>query len=360
MESSLYSEFVTKFFAKLVTSVTELLNEKHTTQLPYLYKQYLTPDFTADSRWVSILAKYNRVAADVVALDSELPLKSRDVIETASGDIPKLGLKLYLTEKQMKDIDSMIAQRLPINTVINKIFQDTPKVIESIYERIEDIFLSELSTGVGLSARNNGTGVRIDMHYLPENQFGVSTIWGGNPTTCKPISDLERVFDKASADQNNITDIFADDTWLKGFYKADEVKSVFAFASGFVGSNIPDLSLEQATSVLKTKFGVNFHRVNRSIKTEINGIQIPHKPWANGVCALTCDSTLGSLIWTNVAESTRPVSGVSYQTTDDFILVSKYSSNDPLREFTSSQAMCCPVINNVNRIYTLNSTQIQA
>ena len=113
MEKSLYLEYTQRFFPQLVISIIERLNEKRANQLPYMYKTLLTPDFSADGRWSSILAEYNRVAADVVSLDSELPLKTRDSIETASGEIPKLGMKLYLTEKQMKDIDAMIAQNMP-------------------------------------------------------------------------------------------------------------------------------------------------------------------------------------------------------------------------------------------------------
>ena len=144
MEKSLYFELVQKYFPQLVTSIVERLNEKRTAQLPYLFKERLIPSFSADGRWASVLAEYNRVAADVVALDSELPLKSRDSIETANGEIPKLGMKLYLTEKQMKDIDSMIAQGLPINRVLNKVFNDLPRCIEGVWERVEDMFLSGL------------------------------------------------------------------------------------------------------------------------------------------------------------------------------------------------------------------------
>jgi hypothetical protein len=73
----------------------------------------------------------------------------------------------------------------------------------------------------------------------------------------------------------------------------------------------------------------------------------------------TCDDMLGSLVWTNTAEATRPVGAVQYQTVEDYILLSKYSKNDPLREFTSSQAMVIPIIDNVDRIYTLNSKEVQ-
>lgn len=362
MEQSLYFEYVKKYFPMLVVSIIERLNEKRTNQLPYLYKQLLTPDFSADGRWASILAEYNRVAADVVALDSELPLKSRDSIETANGEIPKLGMKLYLTEKQMKDIDSMIAQGLPINTILNKIFNDLPRCIEGVWERIEDMFLSELSTGVGLSTRNNGTGVRVDVGYLTANKFGASVLWEGNAETATPLKDMQKVFDKALEDQNVITDIWMDDSALRGFYQSKEVREQFAFDNQVVvpnGGSVPTLDFEKAGKILQTKWGVTLHRVARKIKTELNGVKNSHSPWQVGMVVFTCDETLGSLVWTNTAESTRPVSGVEYQTADEFILLSKYSKNDPLREFTSSQAMVIPIINNVDRIYTLDSKTVQ-
>lgn len=357
MEKTLYGAYVDKFFPNLVTSIVERLNGENRTTLPYLYKQLLEPAFSADGRWASILAEYNRVAADVVALDSELPLKSRDTLEHISGDIPKLGLKKYLTEKQMKDIDAMIAQNLPLNLVLTKIFDDVRPVIEAVYERLEDIFLSELSSGVGVSARNNGTGVRIDMGFLTKNQFHATTTWTGNESTALPLDDIQAVFDQALEDNNVITDMWADDIWLKAFYKNAQVRNQFAFNSGISlasGASVPVLDFEKAAAIVDKKWGVTLHRVARKIKTEINGKKQSHNPWASGVCTFTCDPILGSLVWTTVAEQTRPVTGVDYQNADEYILVSKYSTNDPLREFTSSQAMAIPVLNNVDRIYTIN------
>ena len=358
MEKSLYFDYIQKKFPAFITAVVERLNEKNQKSLPYLYKDLLTTDFSADGRWASVLAEYSRVAADVVALDSELPLKSRDTIETASGDIPKIGMKLYLTEKQMKDIDSMLAQRLPINNIVQKIFNDTPRCIEGVWERIEDIFLSELSSGVGLSERNNGTGVRIDMGYYNDHKFGVAALW--DSPSAKALDDLQKIFDKALDDNNTITDMWADDYFLKNFYKNEQVRQQFAFNMGFVGNNIPVLSFEQAADAVKRKFGATLHRVARKVKTEINGSKVSHNPWQEGVAAFTCDEKLGKLVWTTTAEETRPVNGVMYQKADEYILMSKYSTNDPLREFTSSQAMAVPVLDNVDRIYTIDTKTVTA
>jgi len=62
-----------------------------------------------------------------------------------------------------------------------------------------------------------------------------------------------------------------------------------------------------------------------------------------------------------LAEKKHPVAGVSYETANEFILVSKYRVNRPsLREYTTSQARVVPVITNVDKIFTLDSKTLQA
>lgn len=358
MEQSLYADYVRTFFPALVTSVVEKLNDKTRQSLPYLYKGLLTPEYTSDSRWSSILARYNRVSADVVALDSELPVKSRDSIEVVTGDIPKIGMKMYLTEKQMKDVAAMIASRRPEAQIVDKIFTDLPRVIEGVYETIEGIFLSELSSGVGVAPRSGGVGVRVDMKFYDANKFGVTRKWAED-TSANALDDLQRVFDKAMDDGNVITDVYADDAFLKAFYSNEQVRQQYAFNQGFVGDKIPVLDLEKAQEVVRRKWGAQLHRVARKIRSELNGVRESGEAWAKGVAAFTCDQRLGSLVWTDLVESSRPVPNVTYQTADEFILVSKYAQTDPWREFTSSQAMVVPVLNNVDRIYLLDSATVQ-
>lgn len=344
-----------------MTAIVERLNEKNQTTLPYLFKTLLRPRFSADGRWSSIRAEYTRVAADIVALDSELPLKSRDVIETAQGFIPKMGMKLYLSEKQMRDIDTMIAQNLPFQRVVDAIYEDTPRCIDSVWERIEDIFLSELSTGIGLSARNTGTGVRIDMNFYDANKFGVSKLWDAADST--PLDDIQKIFDKALDDMNAITDVYLDDDALNALYKNSQLRSQYAFNQGIATSGssvIPILDYAKVADIFRTKWGINTHRVARKIKTEVNGVKQNHSPWQKGTLSFVCSDVVGDLVWTNVAEATRPVTGVNYQSVDEYILLSKYSKEDPLREFTSAQAMVLPILNDVDRIYLLDSRTVQA
>ena len=255
----------------------------------------------------------------------------------------------------------MIASGQPMERVVQRIFQDLPWAIQAVYERIEDIFLSELSTGVGLSARSNGTGVRIDVKYKAENQFDCLTAaWAANPTTATPVEDIQQVFDKADEDGNVITDIYLDDFALRALYKCDEMKQKYAFLSDFSGNDIPSLNFTKLSEVFEDEWNVTLHRVNRKIRTELNGVQATHNSWAQGRLVFVCDADVGDLVWTDTVEMTNPVAGVVYETADEFILASQYAKNDPWREFTSSQAMVVPIINSVDRIYTLDSKTVSA
>lgn len=359
-ELTLYPEYIDRYFPQTVISIVELLNEKRNQNEVFLYKSLLNPTYTEDTKWSSITGKYAHVAADVVAMDSELPLKSRGSMETAHGDIPKIGMKLYLTETEMKEIDAMRARQVNVETIARKIFADTATCIAGVQSRLEDIFLSELSTGVGLTTRNNGTGVRIDVGFLDANKFGVASLWDSNPNPGNALDDLQKVFDKAAADENQITDVYLDDVAIKALAKNPQFKEQYAFDQNFVGSNIPNLNNEKVASVFRSYFGVEMHRVFKPIKTELDGKKDNHNPWKQGVLAFTCDKKLGDLVWTNVAENNHRVPSVAYEIADNYILVSKYSTNDPLCEFTSSQAMAVPVLNNVDRIYLLDSKEVVA
>lgn len=359
-EKSLYFQLADRYVPQLVTSTVELLNGKDADSLPYLYQRMLRATFSADGKWASLVAKHTRVKADIVALDSELPLKSRDSIERLNGDIPKMGMKYYLSEKQMKDIDNMMANAsISERTIVEKIFEDVPHCVQGIYEELEDIFQSLLSSGIGLAHNDVGQGIRLDMGFYDENKFGVVKAWSA--ADADAIKDIDKVFKKAKKDGNRITDIYVDDTWLDAFENNAAVRALYGFQQGYAGSTLaPVLDEEQAASVIRRKWKCNLHLVDRRIIAEANGEREDFSAWANGVASFVCSEVVGDLVWTTCAEMTRQVPGVTYQVANEYILVSEYSTNDPLREYTSSQAMVVPVLNNVNKIYLLDSTELVA
>lgn len=354
MNPSLFLAYVQKYFPNYVASVSESLNGRSMTNLiPFLFAQLLIPKFTADSRWQAVSALYNGIAADVIALGSETPLKSRDSINTYTGELPKIGTKRSLNEVEMKNIDAMIAQNRPIDEIVNRIFADVPFVINAVDERLEDIFLSMLSTGKGVATNNVDISVEFDMHFLSGNKRGCSLAFSNSSAT--PITDIDtKIIDKADADGNVIRFCYADDTALRAMYGNSEVRGLFGFQNNFPGTT-PSLSFEQLRSLFDSKWGIELRRVSRNTRTEVNGKQSTHKAWKDGNMTFTCDERVGDLVYTSTAEETRPVAGVAYQKANNYTLVSQYSEQEPLMEYTKSQAMAVPVINNVERIYTLDT-----
>jgi hypothetical protein len=366
MEKSLYANWVDKYFKGVVIKSVETLNGKNSDQsLSYLFKTMLRKEYAPSGKWETINALNTRVSADYVAMDSSLPLKRRDSIRKASGDIVKSGMELWLNEKQLTDIDTMIAQKIAENDILAKLFQDTPRVVSGIYELNEKSFLEGLSTGVTVidDTENVGTGVRLDYGYLDANKFGISVLWDN--AGAKPLNDIRQALNKAKADGNSIAYVYMDDVTFDNFANTTQVKEYFAFSIGFIGSSaiVPPPTLEKINAALKadSRYRFQITIVDRKVINEKNGVRTVITPWSAGKVILTNSPQVGVLAYARLAEQNHPVQGVSYQTAEDYILVSKYRQNKPsLAEFTTSQARVVPVICNVEQIYQIDANLVTA
>jgi hypothetical protein len=363
MEPSLFTAWVAKYFKPLVAKVVEKINGTKTPQT-YLHKTMLRKEYSPTLKWSSINVDGSTVAADVVAMDSPLPLKKRDTISKADGDIPKLGMKLALNERTMTDLDILTnSPGTQESTIVAKLFQDTAKCITGIYEVIELMFLQALSTGVTLIAdtANVGLGIRVDFGYKASNKFGAAVVWSNANST--PITDFNRIKDVADANGDTITTVMTDSFALNNMLKSAELKQAYAGSIGIAvntSSVLPTPNLAQAQAFILGQWGWTLKIVNRSVKTERNGVKTTVKPWAEGAVVFLTTEEVGTLTWGTLAEMNHPNKAVTYQTADQFILVSKFHKVDPLKEFTSSQALALPVINNVDEIYLLDTKTVQA
>lgn len=352
MNQSLFVQFLA-YFKAIAKTIEEKVNGKKT-ELTYLYKEMLTEELSVDLQWKSLTVNSNIVAADIVALDSALPLKKRDSFGTASGDIPKLGMKLQLSEKQMTDIDVLKARNVETSILVDKIFQDQVKATMGIHEKLEFIFLQGLSTGIGLVENENnvGTGIRVDYGYLTSNRFGASLPWSN--TNAKPIDDIKRVVKEARAKGDNIKVLMMSDTTFDKLAENAQTRENFAFSQNFVGTNIPTPDLEQVNGLMQRKFGLTIVVVDRTVTTERDGVRTVHTPWATDNVIFLTSPKVGKLAYGILAEETRKSPKVMYEKSGSFILLKKWSTEEPFAEFTSSQCLALPVINNVSSIYLLN------
>lgn len=361
MNPSLFQALLQQYFPQLTTAFVERYNGENR-PLPYFYRQFCRPEFSVDGKWQSVTENNSLVAADVVAMDSEIPLKKRSTLSQATGDIPKLGTKRMLNEKELTDLFTLQA-RAAFNggattaQIVAKLFRDVDLVIGGGYERIEAMFLEGLSTGVTVvpDSENVGLGVRVDYGYVAANAFNSTTTWSNPAST--PFSDLQRVIDRASYNGDVITKFLLDRTAMNQIAVTPEGKQLWAAANGFNGANVPRPSLDSLNAAAQAEYGFTFQIIERAVRFEKNGIQTARKPWKAGAVVGITGDDVATLAYARLAEQDAPVAGVEYQTADQFMLISKYRVTEPsLAEMTKMQARVVPVVNNPNSIYTLDST----
>ena len=357
MNASFFTEYLEKWFAPIVQKVTELINGKKEEQTLF-HKTMLTEEFSPDLKWGGKEINGSIVAADVVSLESTLPLKKRDSLRTASGDIPKLGLKLRKGEKALQDIQTMIAKGMSEEQIAKKIFDDIPKVVKGIDVRKEIMFLQALSTGVTLieDDQNTGVGIRTDFGYKADNIFRSKLPWGS--TGYVPQDDIEEVLDKAQADGNRVTVMMISKKYFNLMKNSTQGKVIAANFNNFIyttTANLPVPSRAGFLAALEDLYSVKVVIVDSTFRVEKDGVQSNITPWEDGNVAFLYDNVVGRLVYGTLAEKTFPVPGVVYQDGAQGTLVSKYSKNEPLEEFTAGQALAIPVIDGVNSIYLLQA-----
>lgn len=356
MKKSLFA-FLAVWYSAIAKKLESTVNGKNEDEpIKYFHKEMLTQEMSTDLKWGSSTIDGSIVAADIVAMDSELPLKRQDAISTATGDIPKAGMKLKLTEKQLSDIDTMRAKGVALVEIVKKVFGQVKKVVFGIYERNEAMFLEALSTGQTLveDSENVGLGIRVDFGIPESNRYNASKPW--SDPTAKIVDDIKARIKAAKSKGKSSSVVMMDDVTASYVSDNEQIKNNFAFAGGIatVGANVPSLDDEQLISFFKKKFGLKLIVVDRQVTTEKNGIRTVHTPWAAGIVTFLPSEKAGRLVYGILAEDTRRDAAIMYEKVE-YILVKKWHTNEPFSEFTSSQALCLPVIDNATSIFLLDT-----
>lgn len=362
MKQSKFIKYIEKFFTGVVLAIVARLNGT-TNPLTYDHRRHLTKTFSYDGNWQSFTQHNSAVAADVISMDSELPVKRRDALSRASGEVPKQGMELSMNEKQLTTLQRLAATPGLEAQMHTQLFQDTPKVITGVFERNEAIFLEALSTGVCVveDAENEGTAVRLDFGFLPENKFGATDAVWSNAGSSKPVDDLLRMQAQAATTGNRIIRFKMDRTAFNNFAKSTQVKEMVAFYLGFVGTAIPVPNLARVNEALQANHTFSIEIVDRKVTIEKKDVRTVTTPWADGAVVGIVSENLGNLVWSTLAEANQRAEGVSYEIADDFILVSRFLMTYPtLKEVTRSQALVVPILTNTDAIYLLDTKSVQA
>ncbi len=354
---TLFPEFVEKYFGKVIGKITEKYNgEKKKQEL--LYKTMLTEEYSADLSWGATELNNVIVAADVVAMDASIPLKKRGSLATASGKLSKIALKFRKGEKDISDLNVAKARGTDEATIAAKVLNDVPRVVDGADARIEMMFEQALSTGSMLveDTYNDGTGVRVDF-YKEANQFKARIAPWQYKDLATPQEDLQQLFDQAQADGNTIAIVMMSKKYFSLFRKSKQGKELAASYQGRIFTDntiLPVPGQKLFLDALADEYGAEFRVVDSTFKVQNHdGSETSVRPWEEANIVTIPTEKIGRLVYGTLAEETNPVPDVSYQKSGSWLLISKYSNNDPLEEYTAGQALVIPVLDGADSIYLL-------
>lgn len=354
MNESLFIEIVKKVFPRLA-NIQEKVNGGRK-PLTYLFKTMLNKVYSADQKWESASIDTRYVTADMVAMDSPLPIKKRNAVSHANGRLPKIGMLKVMSETDINTINIMKAQGNSWEQVAKKLTEDPLACSTGIDEKIEYNFLYALPRGYVLidEDNNTGTGMRVSFGYKDENTFGVQA------AGTIDYESIKNVIKAADAKGDSIITIAIAQSTYDALRQQKWAKELVANYRGMTYTSSTTLPVPSA-KIFDEAFaddnnGIKFLKVDRSFIIEKDGKQKSVKPFDTTRLVFLTSDVVGSLVWGTLAEKTNPVPNVEYSTLDDYKLISKFSEPNPLRESTYGQALVLPVIENVDQIYILDST----
>lgn len=349
MLKSLFAKYIERFFPQLQRLI-ETTNKKRQT-LTYLHKEHLREEYSPDNKWESTTADTTYVAADFVSMDSKLPIKQRDTIQTANGKLPKVGISRVLKETDITALNIMESQGGNAQLIARKLANDPVACATGIDERNEYNFLFGLSNGyVAIKDEDNPNALmRISYNYFDANKFGSSK--KGEPV----LEDIIDVINKAAENGTAITQIWCAKSTYDILRRTDAARELAANYESRVitaGVNLPVPTPEKFDAAFADETGgVTFVKVNRAVFLEVNGKRTSVKPWNENRFIFVPSDIVGTLIYGRLAEQTNPVENVLYALVDNFKLIARFRETNPLRETTTGQAIVAPVIENVDQIY---------
>lgn len=345
---------------KIVTDqVVELFNEKPEKQ-QYYFKRMITPSFSPDNSFASTDILHSLKAADVVSMDSSLPLKSRDRISAYIGELPKIGMKMKKNERDVRNLMSLIARGTNQQAVLESLFNDVPTCIEGVYIRAEIMFLQAMSTGLLTTPNpdNNGTAIRVDYGYKTSHKKSCAVDWR-TAQSATPITDIRNVIEAAGAEGYQIKAMSISKKFFNYLCQTNEAKMFFAQGVGLNPANASSLVTplsSRMAEMLGEELGLTINIIDSTLRVEqLGGRKQDVSAWKEENVVFTQSTNVGRLVYGTSVEEERPVAGVNYTKADSYILMSMYGQNDPFAEFTSSQAFCLPVIDNPSSIFVLDA-----
>lgn len=337
------------------------LNSRHVKQM--YYPNFFTPKRVSSLKWETLIGEKGApVIADVISFDASAPEKTREVVSKMSGDIPKIAVKRGMNEsdyQEYKNLERDAQGDADQMELLNLSFKDQDFVYNAVRGRVEWWCMQYLSrAGFNLSAQNNNgivTTEFVGCGMPASNKMKSSADWASS-STADGLQDIENVLAAASAKGVNIRYIVmltSDFTLLK------KQKATIDKIKGWIN---------QTSKVVITKKVINEYLAEQEYPAQIVTINpavriedANHKrttvcPWKKRRICFLEDLNVGNIQHGPImAENSESLKKKAIMVKKDFILVTKFSTEEPFKEWTKAEANAIPVVNDPEALYIMQA-----
>lgn len=339
------------------------------------YQGYLTPQYTSERTWTSYIASArNAPMASVIAFSADAPLRSRNVMRKASGDIPTIAHKKQMSKEDLRRFIEMQDNPMIGQTdIFGLLFNDVEEVVNGTIDRMDYLFWQAVSEGRFLLNTTNNpdgtiTATEVSIGMGDDQKFGTRGATWDN-TAATPIADIQHVI-STYYDPKGLTveNIKMSQAVYNKMIKTTEVLAALTGVNITVGSRtietkpavvrLTDLNTVFVDAglppivIIKKSVNVETYAKNTSTGVVTPGMT-KLNPFNQYNVSFTTSDNYGRLQWTFVNEARLPEAIKSYATYESYILLKKWRANSS--EFTESEALAIPVIDNVDGMALLNT-----
>lgn len=318
------------------------------------YRNYFPLKFNTTLDWASIEKNTdNKVAAEIVAIGSKSPRKSRDFVEKVKGEIPKIEVARDMTERDTIRLDNI---RAISNRYGGKDSSAYKELLKSIYE--DPIFcINGVNARLELLAKQAVSKGEYTLMAGAKVKFGVGTentakdwFLPANATTFDPIADFRKVQEEAVKKGFRYVYAIMD---RPTFFQMVKSTSVVKFTASFAQNA---LNVAQEPTLAQLNETLRAHGLPEVIIWESyvseeakSGVKTTTSGWELGNIHFTDNTQVGETYYTITPTFSRKDETTTKVVSDSFILVSTWAEQDPEMLSTKATAFATPVLNNVSR-----------
>ena len=311
-----------------------------------IYERYLTWDVpTIGLNFEELVGQYNlSVAAATLDSSGKSPLMGTEGLETLKDKVlnHQMAYSMPIEDyrKILQILDSrMLTDRQKTQQLIELMWGNVTKVVNSVQSKLDMIFLGALSNGgvFTFDATNNPEGgVRgtIDYKMPEENKAEVTLDWNdSNKGTVDCFEDIQAVVDSAQ-DKVTFSKMLMSPARLSYMLKLMNNLNEFLRAN-----DMPAVEV-----------------VRRITRIQDNGKLTEYKPWNDKNIVFIPEGNLGVIKNAYADNELRQEPGVTYSNYGR-IRISQWGVGETQNangvEFTKAQSLSLPVITEINGIYSL-------